>query len=523
MQKQPARLWITVLFLGWLFNYLFIEHNPGISFALYALATLAGGFFLLMSDGMRPGRASLYLLPFILYFIIMTAIRQESMSAFLSHALTIFLMAGLAVTYTGGNWLQYSLADYFARAFSLVSSFFLRPAAFSNSLKKPAGEEKPASHFWPIVRGLALAIPILLIFGSLLVSADVIFAQRVEALTTLFRLENLSELIMRTCIILLTAYSLTATYLHASQNSNDEKLLGIEKPVLAPFLGITEGSIVLGSVVLLFASFVLIQFQYFFGGQANINLEGYTYAEYARRGFGELVTVAFFALLLFWGLTSFTKRETDTHRKLFSGLGIGLLALVGIMLISAYQRLVMYETVYGFTQLRTYTHVFMIWVAILLASVVILDILQRQRAFALIALLSALGFVISLTALNVDVFIFERNLARYEQGQVFDVGYAASLSPDMLPAAVREYDDPTHDAKTHDMLGALLTCSQNKASYIKNDTSWQAFHFSNYWAEKAMARVKDSLKAYKVSEVNYSFEVSTPLKQHYNCDTYIMD
>ena len=38
-------------------------------------------------------------------------------------------------------------------------------------------------------------------------------------------------------------------------------------------------------VNLLFLVFVWIQFVYLFGGQANISAEGYTYAEYARRGF----------------------------------------------------------------------------------------------------------------------------------------------------------------------------------------------------------------------------------------------
>jgi hypothetical protein len=90
-------------------------------------------------------------------------------------------------------------------------------------------------------------------------------------------------------------------YLHAATQSKDEKLVGEEKPVLPPFLGFTEAAIVLGSVAVLFAAFVYIQFQYFFGGQANIHIDGYTYSEYARRGFGELITVAVFSLLLILG------------------------------------------------------------------------------------------------------------------------------------------------------------------------------------------------------------------------------
>lgn len=90
------------------------------------------------------------------------------------------------------------------------------------------------------------------------------------------------------------------------------------KPVIPLFLGFVELSIVLGSVVTLFTIFVVMQFQYFFGGHTNINVEGFTYSEYARRGFGELVTVAFFALLM---LLTFKRhyqtRNRNTKKNLF--------------------------------------------------------------------------------------------------------------------------------------------------------------------------------------------------------------
>ncbi len=79
-----------------------------------------------------------------------------------------------------------------------------------------------------------------------------------------------------------------------------------DKPILAPFLGFTESTVVLIAVDLLFALFVFIQFRYLFGGQANITPVGYTYSEYARRGFGELVAVAFLSLGLILGLGAYT-------------------------------------------------------------------------------------------------------------------------------------------------------------------------------------------------------------------------
>ena len=96
------------------------------------------------------------------------------------------------------------------------------------------------------------------------------------------------------------------------------------------------------------------------------------------------------------------------QRRTFSGLGIGLVVLVAVILVSAFQRLLLYEEVYGFTRLRTYSHIFMIWVGVLLAVVVILEFIKRQRAFALASLFAAIGFVLTLNIINVDGLIINK-------------------------------------------------------------------------------------------------------------------
>jgi len=525
MQKQPNRLWITALLIGWFFDFLFWKHAPGISFAIYTVITLAGGFILLWLDGIRPAGKALILLPFILFFAAMTFIRMEPMSAFLAHAFTLFLMAGLAVTYRSGEWMRYSLADYFARGFDLLASSIVRPAAFtaeSQRLKREAatGQEKRPSPIWPVVRGLLFAIPVVVFFAALLSSADLVFAQGLNDLVKVFNIENLPEYIFRVIYIVILAYIIAGVYLHAASRSGDEKLLGIEKPIVLRFLGFTEASIVLGSVVLLFAAFVVVQFRYFFGGQANINLSGYTFAEYARRGFGELVAVACFALLLFLGLSTVTQREKSGQQKIFSALGFTLVALVGVMLVSAYQRLVLYETAYGFTRLRTYTHVFMVWVAVLLVCVVALDLLQRQRAFALAVLLASLGFGLSLTLLNVDGFILQRNVQRFELGQDLDVGYLATLSSDAIPGMVSLYQSPAAAAPTRDRIGAALACIQFQADNRQSgDTAWQSFHLSEYRAKLSLLLVADKLKTYAVDNSAWPVTVKTPLGEKYDCSS----
>jgi hypothetical protein len=523
MFKHSNRLWIAVLFLGWVFDFLFWGHAPGINFAIFVSVVLALGIILLSSEGFRPAAWALALLAPVLFFAVMFFSRTEPFSVFLSIALTLLLMAVFTVTYLGGRWILYALADYVVRAFQLIGSVIVAGAAFafSKSAIQPGTDEngqqgekvKPPSRVWPVVRGILIAIPILVVFAALLSAADVVFAQRINSIVELFSLEKLPEYILRGVYIVILAYLLAGVLLYASQKSRDEKLYGLEKPLIPQFLGFTEAAIILGSVIALFAFFVIIQFQYFFGGQANINIEGYTYAEYARRGFGELVLVAFFSLLLFQGLSTVVKRDTPSQRKAFVAFGVGLVALVFIMLLSAYYRLTLYEEAYGFSRLRTYTHVFIIWLAILLLAVVILDLLQRQRTFAFAAILALIGFSMSLILLNVDAFISNHNVQRAIEGEGLDVAYLATLSSDAVPALADWYDDPALDPTTRDGVGASLACIN--AEPARADTDWRSFNFSIWQADQALSSL--DLSGYTIVNDEYPTKVVTPLKMEYDC------
>ena len=143
-------------------------------------------------------------------------------------------------------------------------------------------------HFIPVLRGLLIAVPILLILGGLLAQADMVFADKLKEFFKLFDLERLPEYLFRLFYVLVLAYTFIGIYLQAVLPQKAAKRPDPQRAWMQPFLGWTETSIVLGSIDLLFAVFVAIQFRYLFGGTTNINEFNYTYAEYARRGFGEL-------------------------------------------------------------------------------------------------------------------------------------------------------------------------------------------------------------------------------------------
>jgi hypothetical protein len=523
--KRTTIIWIAALALGWLFDFLFWKQAMGINFAIYAALCLGGGFLVLNLNGIKPSWKSLLLLIPISFFVIISFVRQEPLSIFLGYAFTLGLMGVLACTYLGGRWLWYSLSDYALNYVKLAASMLARPIIFLAEIKKLTGEKTgPApsvsrpgwKRFWAIVRGVAIAIPILIVFAALLSSADLVFAQRVQDFVKLFRLENLPQYIFRCIYILIGAYALAGTILHAAQKSQDERLVGMDKPLVPAFLGFTEASVVLGAVVVLFALFAIVQFQYFFGGQTNIGVQGYTYAEYARRGFGELVAVAFFSLLLFLGLSAVVKRQNQSQRWVFSGLGLGMVALVGVMLASAFQRLVLYEAAYGFSRLRAYTHVFLIWLGVLLAAVLVLDILRKERVFALAALLASIGFAATLTLLNVDGFIVRQNVARAAASSQLDVAYLASLSSDSVPALAAAYQDGSLPGTTRDAVGAALVC-RGQVSPVRGNQNWRSFTLSAWQADQAMGQVQTRLDTYQVLDDEWPTQVQTPLGEKYDC------
>ena len=524
--KRTNVLWITALVLGWLFDFLFWKHAQGLNFALYVLLCLAGGFLVLGLNAVKPAWRSLLLLVPILFFAFMTLVRQEPLSMFLGFALTLGLMGLLAVSFLGGRWPWYSLSDYVATFARLVGSMLARPILFLNENRKLASAAERAQgdairsqagwkRFWAVLRGVLIAVPILAVFAALLSSADLVFAQRLNDFVRLFRLEKLPEYIFRAVYILIGAYALAGVILHAAQKSRDEHLLN-EKPLVPRFLGFTEAAVVLGAVVLLFASFVIIQFRYFFGGQTNIGIQGYTFSEYARRGFGELVAVAFFSLLLFLVLSAIVRRQDQVQRRVFSGLGIGMVLLVGVMLVSAFQRLILYEAAYGITRLRMYTHIFMVWLGLLLAVIVLLELLRREPFFPLAALLASIGFAVTLVLVNVDGNIVRQNVARAAAGQGLDVPYLASLSTDSIPELVQTYQSSALPVGTREAAGAALVCWMRINPWRVND-EWRAFTLTNFWSASALDSVPSSLKQYNLKDDAWPVTVTSPQGIKFNC------
>lgn len=542
--KRPSLfIWLT-LFVAWCFDLLFWKKTAGISFAIFITLVLAAAMYLAYKEGAKPAWSALILLPLILFFSVMTFVRLNPLAVFLNVIAVLVLMVIFAHTFLGGRWPFYNIYHYIVAALSLTLSSISRPLTMLDRSERSAENQESSrssrKRFYAILRGILLALPVVVFFALLLASADPVFKKGLEDFLELLRIENLVEYLFRLFLILVLAYLLAGCYLHAYYKNHDEDIRTGEGDEKSRLLGFIESVIILGSLNVLFVLFVVVQFRYFFGGSANINIDGYTYAEYARRGFGELVWVAFFSLGLFLGLSAISKRQNTGQRRTFSALGILLVALVSVILVSALYRLLLYEGAYGFTRLRSYTHVFIYWLAGLLVATVLLELFRRQRFFTLAALIASLGFIASLDLLNVDAFIARQNVARAQimnSGKIsspttsersagveqLDYLYLASLSEDVVPVLSQLYQA---NPKQQTMLAAALAChASNNSNYNYEKShganySWQSFHLSRYWAQQEWAQISSS-PDFTLPKVWNDFTVDRYNKETYDNYLYI--
>lgn len=512
---SPKRLLAVSLVLGWSVDGLFYGKQLGVSLLLLAIVVTAALFVLGRLEGVRPRLPNLWLLLPLFFFASMVFIRANPFVTTLNVLAVLLLFAYLAFFYAAGRVPDLSIAGHFLLPLRVGGHSLVRAAPLvAVSVDGKAAQARGRRSLFPVLRGILLAAPVLLVFTILLASADPIFADTVERLLNLELLPDLTEWLWRGLLIVAAGWLIAGGLVYAFGRPAASPEPGeLEKAIgnlgRAFSIGFVEAATVLSLVNLLFLSFVTIQFTYLFGGQTNIRLDGYTYAEYARRGFFELVAVAALTLALILTLNWLTRRPSPQHVYGFNGLGSVMVGLVLVILASAFQRLRLYEATYGYTELRLYVYVFMGWLALTLAWFLV-TLWWRPGLFAIGLMAAAMGFLATLDGINPDAFIVQQNLARYQSTGDLDVLYLTSLSDDAVPGLVAALSqtqgddellpDPTCQ-RDGDGPPAGDDCLTTRSAILEEELSgrrrameedsswrrWQSFHLARWSAYQILA------------------------------------
>ena len=335
-----------------------------------------------------------------------------------------------------------------------------------------------------VALGALLAVPLLLVFGALFTGADAVFANVVSNAFAV----NVPQLVSHMFQIAFWA-ALTGGYLRFA-------LLGRPTAAAAttggggtgevvPALGIVPVATALGLIDLLFLLFVVVQARYFFGGTTLIEqTTGLTYAEYARRGFFELVTASGLVLPTLLGADWLLRGASPDHRRTFRQLAGLLLGLLAVVVASALERMRLYVAAFGLTEIRLYATAFMGYLVVLFAWFAWTVLRERRKQFAFGALLQGFAVLAGLHLLNPDAYIVRQNLAHPGSERPFDVMYAARLSADAVPVLLAAL--PTLESPETRCTGARLLLGRWRAAAPDDWRSW------NWGRARARNAVRDN-------------------------------
>lgn len=348
-----------------------------------------------------------------------------------------------------------------------------------------------------IVRGIIIALPILVIFSALFFSAD-------EILRELFVQKFIDSEIVKKRIAQGILVGVITTITLPILASAYWRQITIPAFLKREPKHATETAIVLGLVNALFLAFILFQSYYLFGGASAFDSIDYiTYAEYARQGFGELAIISGLVFLLILTVRHFHTEKTHRYIKL---LELGLLLQTGLLVISAWQRLHLYVEHYAYTPARLFGFWFFALIIFLLANFAYhISKNDVQERFLKQALLITGIAMLSFTALAPDALTLRLNIARANRtGEMIETqSLHRHLSAEAYPMMSYIYATIPHDPGHYSDPSAISSnqlfvknnyanriqervCekvwddkeSRNETSYWKTRRSWQEWNLS---------------------------------------------
>ncbi len=485
-RKKYNTMLLLALLFGIFSQYLFVENSLGISVLLF-VAAFYGLFFYAVKGrigGFERWQGQLTSGWLLFVPILLLALTYAIFDNEFFFMMNIPILAGLIIAQTmlltrGGSQPWHRGKFYV----DLLNQWLIEPFAHiavpfslvSEQLKSNERSNPARSMGKRVIMGLLLASPLLLIIIALLASADTIFLSWVNGIPAWLSVRSGNVLIARLCIgagfagysfcyiwgLLFRRKQIQQTEIGKQP---EKKLLLIDSVTAATFL------ILINAIYLMF---VAIQFSYLFGAADGLLPEGAAYAEYARQGFAELVIVAIINLvILLAGLHLI--RPSSKRMELIRKICLSLLMFSTIViLVSAYTRLSLYEEAYGFTWLRLLVHSTMLILGVLL-FVALVRIWRDRFSLAKVYVCVVIVSYVIMNYMNLDAFIANNNIERFERTGDIDIHYMDLLSADAAPALIKfqeKYPD-------HPMLTELKDMIAMKRESAQESTSWQSWNLA---------------------------------------------
>lgn len=442
-------------------------------------------------------------LSFVLMAVSLT-FSDNSFAKFLSvctmtavYAATVTDMAGLRRSRAGS---LYSVGDVCYTAFALTFGRIGRGIWALFHRKGENGGRAVGRKTGFVLLGVALAIPVLCIVVPLLISSDAAFEGLLKKITFRSFWEVAGALILGLFLFILLfsqAFCAPDTKVEKREEKDGR---GVDPVVTASFSVAVSVAYVL---------YLISQLAYFFNAFSGILQEGFTMAQYARRGFFEMSVICVINLAVVFTVSLITRKKEGkvSAAVRLPSLFICLFSL--LLIATALSKMVMYIGSYGMTQLRIYTSLFMVFLAVVFVFV-ILRLFVRNTPYMKAVLVSAALIIAAAGFADTDRVIASYNVNAYLDGRLptVDMTTLENLDSDaVVPYVALLVDDSDEEVSTRAM--EILTDRFYENFEIKSDNNvtvhpeykgdFRSFNVPRYKAKELLS--KDWQKYYNF-EVN---------------------
>jgi hypothetical protein len=406
------------------------------------------------------------------------SIHSNSVLSFFNGIMIVLLTCVITVLirYENIKWDSTNLINMvFKRSIKSIPQNIDKPFIFIKSSIASRNKKEMSSTKKSIIRGLVISIPLLIVVLILLTSADMVFNHYISNLLSGFQFISIGKL-MNQLLVILIVFIIIFSYIWSFKYSYDESGNRFKNKTWDAVTVVT----IIFMINIVYLLFSIVQFSYLYGGVNNALPSGFTYSEYARKGFFELVAVTIINFTILLSSMNFIKNGSKTINIICNMFLTTLVVFTLNMLFSAHFKMSLYEQTYGFTYLRIFVHLFMIMLFMLLI-VLLIGIWNRRIPLNKVLAVIILSMYILLNYINVDKIIAQKNIEIYYKTQKIDVQYLRKLSYDAIPEIIKLKDDSN-------IMVAMRVDNylEDLKKELAKEQSWYEFNYSKYKARKVI-------------------------------------
>ncbi len=333
-----------------------------------------------------------------------------------------------------------------------------------------------------LLLGLVIALPIFMVVFALLSSADAVFRDISNRILENFSLGNVLLVLFMWAFMFLASYCILC-YLCRKTINQEVKDHRKGEPMIA----ITIATL----LTLLYLVFSVIQVVYLFMGRMTLP-SGYTYAEYAREGFFQLLAVSILNLIFVLAGLNFFKRS-----KVLKGILTIMSLCTYIMIASSAMRMIIYIRWYYLTFLR----IFVLWslaVLFLIFTGIIISILKESFPLFRYSMVVVTLCYLALSFSHPDYWIAKVNLAGanpetrsgFFEGEPYeDYRFLSRLSADAAPVILGMMTEEGLGIEIHDEV-------EDNMGFGSNSRQGYGYYYLDRLKER---NGQDSIRTFNIS------------------------